>query len=397
MNIKKIATMDYILALMCTMGCIFLVYVNNLVYKVLIVLFCLLVFIAKICIYRRRTLDVFSLSWFAFVFWGMASSFWSKYPVNTDIYLVLILIGLVCYSIIHSIQAESQVCIFLNSVVIAALILETYLAFYYGISNLIAKRMDNTVLNSNRAGLIFSLAFIIALFFFYERKKMFYLFSTIILAPGILLTGSKAALFQVIIMGMVFLAIKDKGYKRKQMKNILIIVLACAAAYFMVFHISFFYNIIGKRILDMFASLFGIQTESHSTSERAYLLTHGIKKFIESPIWGWGLDSFKSMNEYKVYAHSNLIELMADLGIIGTILFYRIYYLVLRNTKRNRSIPQYWRAFIYAYCSGMLIVSFTGVYYNDMIDIIIPCILFSYTVVCKGSVTKSAEINYNGS
>lgn len=128
----------------------------------------------------------------------------------------------------------------------------------------------------------------------------------------------------------------------------------------------------------LFNLLSGEGEADYSALSRADMIDYGLQQWLYSPIWGYGLDSFKYfyglVTGVVSYSHNNYVELLFDLGLIGCILYYIFYLKILIKglTLRNR-LPSYARAFSVAVIVSFLIYEFGAVTYSST-----PAILMIY-------------------
>lgn len=70
-------------------------------------------------------------------------------------------------------------------------------------------------------------------------------------------------------------------------------------------------------------------------SDQSNLMLRGIKMFFERPLLGWGVGGFQQYSLINhgayVYAHSNYVELLADFGIVGLLIYYSQYIYCIYN------------------------------------------------------------------
>jgi O-antigen ligase len=68
-----------------------------------------------------------------------------------------------------------------------------------------------------------------------------------------------------------------------------------------------------------------IAGEDSSANLRRKLIEDALGQWTRSPISGHGIDQFRWLNPNVVYSHNNYAELLANLGIVGLILYYSIH------------------------------------------------------------------------
>ena len=98
------------------------------------------------------------------------------------------------------------------------------------------------------------------------------------------------------------------------------------------------YQNVGWRLEALTSSITGKGKADSSTLLREKYIKVGIESFKESPVIGYGVDSFREINEQKTnhhtYSHNNFIEIGVGLGVIGFISFYWIFvYLIIKYLK----------------------------------------------------------------
>lgn len=140
-----------------------------------------------------------------------------------------------------------------------------------------------------------------------------------------LLTGSKKGILVLIIACLMYSAILKNPLKY------VAVPIAVIAVIYAVFNVGFLYNTIGFRIIDMLAT-FGVGssvTSAQSTSIRNSLIEQGLRSFLNHPLFGGGMNYFQYINSTRYYAHNNYVELLNDIGIVGTLAYYSPFFSIL--------------------------------------------------------------------
>ena len=110
------------------------------------------------------------------------------------------------------------------------------------------------------------------------------------------------------------------------------------------------------RIENAFAVFTGGETVMRETSAqtRKDYIQLGWEQFLKSPIWGNGIGcagyALQEKYGYFTYLHNNYIEMLASGGVIGFVLFYTPYVLVLISLIK--------RIFIYKENNSIVFISF---------------------------------------
>lgn len=149
------------------------------------------------------------------------------------------------------------------------------------------------------------------------------------------ISGSRKAFLMVPLAIMLYIVTLDSTNKKIRYFLLVIVV---AIVFLSVFASSpYLQEYFGERLL----AFFDESIEDKSIDGRNYLSSVAISLFHQHPILGMGCDNVRSYLisiEYQnqVYAHNNYLELLADYGIIGFILFYSFHIRALFRTIRNK-------------------------------------------------------------
>ena len=159
----------------------------------------------------------------------------------------------------------------------------------------------------------------------YQRIPLLIMAAILILFT--LLTGSKNGI--LMIVAITFLAYFLHGSFTGKVKIVFLTLILGSILLYLIFNVPALYDIIGYRMetfFDIFTSGNGFEADS-STSTRSDLMGFAWKMFLQRPFLGWGFANvagYVSAQGYFIvtYAHSNYLELLADVGLIGTLVFY---------------------------------------------------------------------------
>ncbi len=288
-------------------------------------------------------------------------------------------------SIITFLECENSYRVIKYSHIITSIIVGGYLLLHFSQAHWWSRLGESFGMNENMVALFFLIPFCFALTELREKKHIIInLAAVIISCIAILLSGSKKALFAVFLFGIIFYWCKSAGITKK-MKIVLISIGAVIAAYQLIMRIPLLYNIIGLRIEAMFLTF---QTKSFgntgaSTAERGDMIRYAMKFFVSSPLFGHGINTFKSMygqiTGHFAYAHNNYVELLADLGMVGFLLYYSLHFKLLRRIKTmNMDLRRECAEFI-AILGVVLFFDIAMVTYYDTRIIMLLAIVFKET------------------
>ena len=216
------------------------------------------------------------------------------------------------------------------------------------------ERGGNGVENANTLAYVASIGAIFCYILIQEiqrRNKILFGFMFIVNVLFALLTASKKIF---IFLGVFFVAVYILKAKNplKVIGNLLISAFAVFLVYIAIMKIGFLYSLVGYRFETMIAGFLGLATDG-STGFRLHLIQWGMEWFSVKPMFGYGLDCYKYLlgNTYDtwvgtagVYAHNNYVELLVDLGLVGTVAYYYIYVSALIKgikLKKESNYPIY--------------------------------------------------------
>ncbi len=150
---------------------------------------------------------------------------------------------------------------------------------------------------------------------------------------AVAVTGSrKAILIGLFFLILVFIqAVVLVPKKRRRLMVASAVATACLSGLFLGHWI--YQN--GAEILAVRRTL---DYEDSSYRKRADMAEQGLKLWQQAPVFGNGLDAFRGLSGQGTYAHNNYVELLCDLGLVGTLLFYTLHAQVLIRAARARPL-----------------------------------------------------------
>ena len=188
---------------------------------------------------------------------------------------------------------------------------------------------------------------------------------------GMFLSGGRKFIIVPPIFLYILLIFKRDSHGRKHLLKYTGVVIAIViAVYYLIMNVPAFYAVIGERMESLFSFIrTGHSVSGQSAEIRAAMIEIGFNRWQDSPIWGYGFDSFKYYNRLVTgrfyYSHNNYIELLYDLGIIGFAIYYwfylKLFYVAWRG--KNRYAPEI-RAFVIGIVFSMLVFECGAVNYT---------------------------------
>lgn len=189
-----------------------------------------------------------------------------------------------------------------------------------GLLNVVGRLGNEIMGNANSFGLMTTVFYIGAFSSINNVKdkylKYFFIFAVVLDIALMAMTGGrKFLLFAMVFMFSSLLAQGTIKPGRLLLVGFVTGIILVIMSY-IIMNVGFFYDAIGYRFDGMFSG------QAEGVDDQEYLMQRGIEIFKERPFLGWGVEGYRYASKTGFYAHSNYVELLADYGIIGTLLYY---------------------------------------------------------------------------
>lgn len=176
----------------------------------------------------------------------------------------------------------------------------------------------------------------------------------------VLLSSSRKALLILLISPviMILLATYKKNYPLRIIGFLVVIV----AVFYIIMTNTTLYQVMGSRVVSMFDFFFKDANDG-SLYKRRFYITIAKKMFSEAPVLGKGFGNFakilkynpiNSFNHIETYSHNNYWQILSELGIIGFILYYSMYVLMLARLIKRVFVEK--NKLCYLFLSFMIIL-----------------------------------------
>lgn len=291
---------------------------------------------------------IFIMCKISFCIWSFATIFWSINRENSTYYSIsLILRLMLSITIVLYIRSGQSKSLFFNFLILSTLILCIRLLIVVPLSEFGVSRIGNYLNHDpdssyGNTQLTYIFGFVSGLLMFDDKivkKKALRCFLIIIFVLFSFLSGSKKQFFFIIIALLVFVLYKAKDFT-SLIKYFMLFLLTFVIFLILIFNIDILYSSIGSRLESFFAFFIENNESDLSTINRFLFLKEAWLVFASNPLFGIGIDGFRFVNSIEnVWAENNFLELLADTGIIGFILYYIPHILLLKiiikkgNTK----------------------------------------------------------------
>lgn len=240
--------------------------------------------------------------------------------------------------------------------------------------------------NANSIGMMAATGMLIALYLRKNTENRLTRWVYLVVVPLMifvaLLSGSRKALVMTLMGFCGFVFLTSKG---KRLRAIVIVALAVLGLYYLVMEVPFFYSIIGMRVEGFVASLTGVGEVDSSTRVREELRMDAMRVWREYPLFGCGLHCYQKIGAVKpgIYSHNNYTELLANLGIVGTVIYYSAHlYCLIGLLKIKKKDLLVWLLLIVLLIQ--LVMDYGCVSYTSLTDGLLRMLMFSVILLRKG-------------
>lgn len=298
-------------------------------------------------ILKNKKLTIYSLWALSIIFVFLLTILWSSDKAESLLQLrILCQSTLIGTLLIGYLDTKEKIIDFYKILILSGIILILYLMSFIPLSEILSVQtrlggIKGVLINSNDIGLRLAVSGILT-FSFLQKKNYIYILPLLgIFLYFVIISGSRKAILVLVagIFGLIFM--KSKNQIALIRNGILILILSALVMYLLL-NVPLLYEIAGSRFEGMFNSFINGSSEDSSIIERSLMISRGLNLIESRPLFGYGMGSFAYLSSLGVYSHNNYIEMMVGIGIFGTILYYSIYIIIIKNLleKITKSIVQ---------------------------------------------------------
>lgn len=326
----------------------------------------------------RVVLPTITLWYGLFVLYGFASILWAYDPgacFHVTSRIVQCLIIQFCMAQNYSSKTALPRC--LKIIAFASVMSSIYMLSQTPLDSLFRSRFGtaSASLNPNMFAVIYSFGALIAYFFAcHLHKKLAYPIA-FYLVFMVIITGSRKSTITV-LLGILLLSLLTTR-RRHRLIRLLITLGVIGLLLHLIMTIPQLYEILGSR----FDSMLGFLTnseEDHSMALRLTFMRVAKEIFLEHFFFGVGIVNFHvvlgTLMNSSTYAHNNYYELLADLGLVGFVLYYSYYvYVAVATFRRVLQGSQYAKLML-ALIFSIFVCDFGIVsFYTIQVNVIFTC------------------------
>lgn len=346
------------------------------------------IFLICLCVKKKLHYNSYIACMGIFCIIAVCSANWAISKGYANAMGTTLLINLVCmYALFYIIDGRRErIEELIKAFVVAPLILELRVIATGGLFAFSSVRKTGNI-NGNTVGVCAAFGLCFAAYFLIKgQRKRWYRMLAIANLLVVILSSSRKAILCFLIPIAILYIFDNKDNIVKNAGKIVFALFVGIIGYYALLHVPFLYSMAGHRIESMIAGMLGTDTlVDSSTSTRLNLIQWGLEWFRERKWLGYGIDnyrfvlhSFHSNWSLAYYAHNNYVELLVDVGLIGTIAYYFNYIRMLVISIGNiRKITKTELLFI-GLLIALLISEYGLVTYYDKYVQIVLVIIWMY-------------------
>ena len=286
-------------------------------------------------------------AWIAgFCLYSLLSCLWASSDNSTAFRTVLstIQVGLIGFSILQYIKSKKRMRFVINALFVAALILCVRFVIEVPFSEWgkMGRFSKDTIFGGNTPALTLSYIALFALWsaLFTKQKNKYMPLLLLVMAALFafipILMGTRKGLL-ILGVGVAVMLLGGCRSVKELLIRIAVLLVLVLVAYVAMMNIPLLYRSIGFRVESLIESLLGFGNEYSSSSVRMDYATDALSVFLNHPVVGVGQDGYRYLNRFTfTYSHCNYTEILANLGIIGFVLYHWFYLWILKQAIQVR-------------------------------------------------------------
>lgn len=294
-------------------------------------------------------LDTFHYSIFVFAMYCFISSLWAINPsdaIEKGITITEILLSFSVFYWTYTTMPNAFVNL-LKAIMWGGYIVVAFAFATDGINGVIMTvmtggRLESSFDNVNAVALLCAFSIILSIYFILDKKSLLLLIMDLPTIVLLAACGSRKAMVILVLGSLAVYLFKSNAQNKAQViLRIITTFIFLIITLFVVMQMEIFAGL-NQRMEGLIAMLTGVGDIDHSAMVRQEMSELGYKIFFEHPLGGIGAGNAHIIDAKVLgedcYLHNNYAEVLANGGIIGFFLYYRLYYRVFLRTKRQGSL-----------------------------------------------------------
>ena len=182
------------------------------------------------------------------------------------------------------------------------------------------------VISPGQLGITTVFSIFLCMYWWKKYQYIRFLFLSGLLVIVLIFTSSRRSFIALLVFLILFFSFSSNDIRKK-----ISVVFGMGILFFLIVNfclqIDFLYQYVGYRLESFIEFIFYGKEGDASTQGRARLIEYGLHLFYLSPVYGNGSGTFEALfsmtqGSWQTSADNNYVELLADTGIIGFLLYY---------------------------------------------------------------------------
>ena len=207
----------------------------------------------------------------------------------------------------------------------------------------------------------------------------------------VIFTGSRKGVLMS-VMGLILSMTFRSKAPIKFLRNVFIALGLMVVFFIVVTQVEAFYNVLGRRLMLIVNLVTGESYVGNSITNRLNFARIGLDLFTKRPLLGYGTGSFAYESGIGLYAHNNYVQLLVDLGLAGTLVYYSVYVYNVAGLIRIMRHEKDLSSVLLAFALMLVVLELTLVsFQNDYVQLIIA-LTCAYIRICRKDPVSLEEL-----
>ena len=299
-------------------------------------------------------LSLYHLYFVLFISYCFINCLWASYYnqalARTEQLAEIAILMIVVYTVFDN--RENAVDELLTIIMIGGFLLVTLYIAYYGWAYIVfslknADRISSDLVNANTLGMSAAYSCVIFMHKAIQKKVRIWWVPFLALSGITLVVSQSRKAILILVLGIIGVFILNNHRDKNKLRAFgrILLSIGVIVAILILLERSGILTGISARLEGLINLIIGRGEIDKSSLQRKTLVSLGIELFRKQPIFGIGIDCARYFSPYgyNYHLHNNYLELLAGGGIIGIVVYYWIYLVLLIGMIKYRNFddPEY--------------------------------------------------------